>query len=107
MHSIVKNPAPEVIDVDETPTVTKNHDTNNHDPVSFMYPEGGGMFAIQVRDSDVSRLNPNHQRPTDKYLTDTAIEFIAKLILSQLRQIYLKDTSLLYAPLCLTCIFSV
>jgi hypothetical protein len=68
--------------VDETPTVTKNHDTNNHDPVSFMYPEGGGVFAIQVRDSDVSRLDPNHQRPTDKYLTDTAIDFIAKHIVT-------------------------
>ncbi len=87
-NSIVTNPAPEVIDVDETPAVTKNHDTKNHDPVSFMYPEGWGMFAIQVRDSDVFRLYPNHQRPTDIFLTDTAIDFIAKHIVTTTANIY-------------------
>ena len=64
------NPAPEVIDVDETPTVTKNHDTNNHDRVSFMYPEGGGMFPTNLTSQHTVTKNHdtnNHDRVSFLY----------------------------------------
>ena len=46
--------------------------------VAFVYPEGGGNSSIQVEERDVRHLNPNQSSPKDKYLTDTAIDFIAK-----------------------------
>jgi hypothetical protein len=40
------------------------------------------MFAIQVRESDLSRLDPNHQRATDNHLTETVLNFISKHIVT-------------------------
>ena len=53
------------------------NDSNEY-RVAFVYPEGGGNSSIQVQERDVRHLNPYQSSPKDKYLTDTAIDFIAK-----------------------------
>jgi hypothetical protein len=71
----VPNPAPEIINLDEDvpPAINvggTNNRSNRVDRIGFVYPESGGNSAIQVRESDVSRLNPNQQISDDKYLSD-------------------------------------
>jgi hypothetical protein len=62
--------APEVINVDDLPENNQIGETTE-DGIAFQYPEGGGISAILVRQSDISRLNPSHLRPVDKFLSDT------------------------------------
>ena len=81
------NPAPEVINLDEDvpPAINvgcNNIRSNRFDRIAFVYPESGGNSAIQVRESDVSRLNPNQQISENKYLSDTSIDFIGKHIVA-------------------------
>lgn len=81
------NPAPEVINLDEDvpPAINvggNNNRSNRFDRIAFVYPESGGNSAIQVRESDVSRLNPNQQISENKYLSDTNIDFIGKHIVA-------------------------
>ena len=45
------------------------------------------MFAIQVRESDLSRLDPNHQRATDNHLTETVLNLFQSILSQQLRRI--------------------
>ncbi len=46
--------------------------------IAFVYPLDGGVNSIQVRKWDVDRVNPNQDNSFDKYLTDTAIDFMTK-----------------------------
>jgi hypothetical protein len=69
--------APEVINVDDLPENNRIGETTE-DAIAFQYPEGGGISAMLVRQSDISRLNPSHLRPVDKFLSDTLMDFIAK-----------------------------
>jgi hypothetical protein len=71
IRSIMANPAPEVINLDEDvpPAINvggNNIRSNRFDRIAFVYPESGGNSAIQVRESDVSRLNPNQQISENK-----------------------------------------
>ena len=50
--------------------------------IAFVYPLDGGVNSIQVRKSDVDRVNPNQKNSFNKYLTDTAIDFMTKHIIN-------------------------
>jgi hypothetical protein len=50
--------------------------------IAFVYPLLGGMDSIQVRQSDMDRVNPNQDNNYDKYLSDTAIDFMTKHIVN-------------------------
>jgi hypothetical protein len=47
-----------------------------------VYPLIGGVDSIQVRQSDMDRVNPNQDNNYDKYLSDTAIDFTTKHIVN-------------------------
>ena len=49
--------------------------------IAFVYPLDGGVNSIQVRKWDVDRVNPNQENSFDKYLIDTAIDFMTKHII--------------------------
>ena len=74
----------EIIDV--TNSISSHHSGGlnqqhrTEDLVAFVYPEGGGVLAMQVRESDVRRLDPDQTVATHKYLSDVGIDFIAKHI---------------------------
>ncbi len=70
--------APEVINVDDLPEKNQIGETTE-DGIAFQYPEGGGISAMLVRQSDISRLNPSHLRPVDKFLSDTLMVFLDEL----------------------------
>ena len=71
------------------------------DHIAFVYPTGGGMQSIQVRESDIRRLNPNQPVSTDKYLSDTGIDFIQKHIVAGISH----QTQIRYNPFVASVLF--
>jgi Ulp1 family protease len=71
------------------------------DHIAFVYPTGGGMQSIQVRESDIRRLNPTQTVSTDKYLSDTGIDFIAKHIVAGISH----QTKIRYNPFVASVLF--
>ena len=52
--------------------------------IAFCYPLGGGISSITVRNGDVARFNPNQKEAAEKFLSDTAMDFVVKHILSSI-----------------------
>jgi hypothetical protein len=56
--------------------------TDDSNKIAFCYPRGKGISSLFVRNGDVARLDPNRKEAEEKYLSDTAMDFVVKHILA-------------------------